>query len=76
MCFFGHKFGKIERDGYQYCIKCGKAHIPPHEHRWILKKETDVYTQSWGWGQVSKLPTNIIYFYECSICGETKKVKV
>lgn len=31
MCIFGHKFGKIEEDGHQYCTRCGKA---VHEHRW------------------------------------------
>lgn len=31
--FHFHKLGKVQEDGYQYCLKCGKAFVPPCIHQ-------------------------------------------
>jgi len=39
-CFFGHKFGKLTEDGYQYCERCGIAVKPnpcAQGHKWQTK---------------------------------------
>ena len=66
MCF--HKYGKIEQDGHQYCIRCGKA---VHQCKWKFVKEFQTYNSS----SVSQgqLPTSISRIYECEICGEMKE---
>jgi ribosomal protein S27AE len=42
-CFFGHKFGKLTEDGYQYCGRCGIA-VKPNPctsgHIWQTKSIT------------------------------------
>lgn len=71
MCFlFFHKYGKVE-EGYQYCLKCGKAIIAPqqHIHKWFLRTEISLVD---GW---SREPCGHIFLYECENCGEVKKVK-
>jgi hypothetical protein len=68
MCI-GHKYGKVE-DGYQYCIKCGYARNIPHEHHWIKTEQISVY------GSNGKIPVAYVYVYNCSICGEIKKVRI
>lgn len=61
MCF--HKYGKIEQDGYQYCIHCGKA---IHQCKWKYIREVAVY------GYSNRKPESIKRIYECEICGEMK----
>lgn len=72
-CFFGHKFGSVQSDGWQYCGMCGKATKPNpciHGHIW---KEVKRYSYIW-----KKPGTEIVYknddqiAYQCSGCGKTK----
>ena len=40
-----HKFGKVEPDGFQYCLKCGKAWRPTAPvcaHVWKIESKSDV----------------------------------
>ena len=37
--FCKHKLGKVQKDGYQYCTKCGKAFVVPCNHTYQLIKE-------------------------------------
>lgn len=55
-CFWGHKFGKITDDGYQYCGRCGLATkpSPPHPcangHQWETESSLG-YTGYDTWGE-------------------------
>ena len=69
ICF--HKFGKVEKDGYQYCAKCGKATMPKHEHRWTNIERVEVKSAFSG-----DVPEAVIHVQKCSICGEMSKFKV
>jgi ribosomal protein L37E len=65
-CF--HKYGKREKEGYQYCEKCGKAHGLLCFHVWKLIKETAVYPT----GTIiirGVLPIYHDRLYECKVCG-------
>jgi len=61
-----HKFGKVEKDGYQYCEKCGKATKPECQHKWKIINEfqmqTSLYTTSY----------TEYYHLQCEKCGEIK----
>ena len=59
-----HKFGKVD-DGYQYCIKCGKAIPVPAkqcEHKFI---ETDKLDYQGPFQNVYKA----LYIIKCTKCG-------
>lgn len=72
-CLFGHKFGKIEADGYQYCIKCGLARKPSTQnpcengHSWeeIAELKYEGYYMGTSW-------TDYKVAYKCKNCGEVK----
>lgn len=66
MIFCFHKYGKIQKDGYQYCLKCGKA---IHEHKWKL-------INIWRLVDMFGDPAGALRLYECQICGRARKVKV
>jgi len=75
-CFFGHKFGKIDEKGYQYCERCGKAYKPdPCEngHTWkdtghtLTSTVRNIYGQpSVEWIKISQ---------QCVVCGEYRSVE-
>ena len=70
MCLLCHKYGKIDPDGFQYCIKCGKASKPhPCEngHMW---KILDKYKCSENDGYIDK--QGIKFVSQCTVCGEIK----
>lgn len=73
-CFFGHKFGKVEPDGLQYCINCGKAikhHPCKNGHIWKdTGEELLVKTVPNTYGSVNS------YYVpqKCSVCGERRAV--
>jgi len=72
--FRKHKLGLIQKDGYQYCSRCGIAILPSCNHNWELiasieKKYDWSYHMTYGHKENS-----LIRVYECSICKEIKKV--
>lgn len=82
-CFLlGHKFGKLDDKGYQYCERCGVAQKPadPHPcengHIW-----EDEYSQQYQntkrnpyYG--TQVNVSIQYFQTCKICGAKRSVEV
>lgn len=50
-CFFGHKFGVIQPDGYQYCATCGKAQKPAEAQKPHPCAQGHVWQtlQEWGY---------------------------
>ena len=83
MCIFGHKFGAVQTDGFQYCAKCGKAKKPtiPHPcvngHVWV-----DEYSQQYrsthtdGWSGAQRVNISIEYFQKCKVCGHKRSIEV
>lgn len=80
MCIFGHKFGPVQTDGFQYCAKCGNAKKPtiPHPcadgHTW-KDDRTENYVESsynrYGGGtSVDKRQT----FQTCTRCGSKRNI--
>lgn len=73
-CFFGHKFGKIEADGYQYCTVCGKASKPKpihpciNGHKWVEESRL-----GWsGWSEFSGHWKDWQIAERCNACGENR----
>ena len=68
-CF--HKYSKREKDGYQYCEKCGKANELPCLHVWKLIKEITVYSPGVDMKNIkNSVPQYLNRLYECKFCGE------
>jgi hypothetical protein len=72
--FFGHKFGKVDEKGYQYCSVCGVAAIPSpcaSGHSWVEDSRLGYsgYYNTFG-GGVDWKDWKICY--RCKNCGETK----
>lgn len=64
-----HKYGKIEKDGYQYCEKCNKAFHPIYKCSHIWKHKYHIKLTNWD---------RVIgheFVLQCKKCGEIKKVK-
>jgi hypothetical protein len=71
MLFHRHKYSEIKEDGYQYCLKCGNAIVPPCIHEWKLIQDLKIE----GWGRqlvTGKEGPFFIRSYECSKCTEFK----
>ncbi len=70
MCFWSHKFGKVEADGFQYCVKCNfarKPDPPSCNHNWETIHKTDVFRR------FHDMPPKVIgylYVSRCKICGD------
>ena len=83
MCIFGHKFGLVQTDGFQYCSKCGNAQQPsiPHPcvngHLWVDEYEQR-YTNTNTCGLTGGIRqyTSIEYFQECSRCGKKRSIEI
>ena len=60
MCFFNHKLGPVQKDGYQYCSKCGKAFAVECNHKFKIIKEV-------------KFCDDIVFVSTCINCGKMKK---
>ena len=68
-----HNYGIVQEDGYQYCLKCGRAKLAPlkecsHVFE-ILLNESQTRTIPGNWG------SNQIYIYNrtinrCKKCGK------
>jgi hypothetical protein len=74
MCIFGHKYGKVESDGFQYCATCGNANKPhpcANGHIWV-DTENQAYTNSYelrSWKTIK-------YWQTCKVCGEKRSIEV
>lgn len=66
-CF--HKYGKVDKDRYQYCTKCGKASIVGCNHSYDLIRTINVCT-------ISNTPSYQIMVSKCCKCGDIKQTKV
>jgi len=63
-----HKFGKVQKDGYQYCEKCGKARVAPCIHDWLCIHKI----VTWAWGD----PSGYTLIYECQKCKAIRREKL
>ena len=63
-----HKFGDIQKDGYQYCKKCNKAISIPCNHKW---KEQEEYAQMIV-SNATKENIGMSIILKCEKCGELK----
>ena len=74
-CFFGHSFGRVEADGFQYCKSCGIAQQPEipspckNGHAWRDTGEPD-YKIVTNYGQW----TEYYVAQKCSRCGDRRSV--
>ena len=68
-CF--HKYGKVQKDGYQYCIKCGKARPLKCPHNWIDYERISILDE---WANPTPIGINIVL--KCSKCGDMKTFKI
>ncbi len=59
-----HKFGKIQKDGYQYCLHCGIAIAPPLISCQHLQWE-DIEIVDIEWFGISR---GKIYVQKCKKC--------
>jgi len=73
--FCKHKLGKVEKDGFQYCINCGKAFREPPctNHKWILIEQYRITNRNYYYQEVVK---SIIYVNKCTICGKIDRVEI
>ena len=70
MCIFGHKYGKVEEDGFQYCQSCGKATAPPCAHKWETIESYDILIG------IHKRKAGLSYIKECKKCGKLRKEEI
>ncbi len=65
-----HKFGKVEKDGYQYCKNCGEAKKPIDDnvckHIWHTTEKSN-YVRNSGFRNY--------YVSVCEKCGEIKIIR-
>jgi hypothetical protein len=72
-CFFGHKFGKIENDGFQYCQRCGMAANPnPCDggHIWC---DNEILNYHYAYGYKEGVKKKQV-FQTCTTCGEKRAI--
>ena len=56
----------IDKNGYQYCKKCGKAFAAPCSHHWVEKGRMEVARSRDNASQGYRI------LLQCSKCGELK----
>lgn len=80
MCIFGHKFGVVHVDGFQYCSKCGEARRPsiPHPcvngHIWRDDKMENYTETSYGTYGTRQERSRRQTFQTCTRCGEKRNI--
>jgi len=73
--FCYHIYGKVDKNGYQYCEKCGKSvcvGIPDPQkcgHEWLV---INTLSQSNAFTRNSCF-SSLLYIQECKHCGELRK---
>lgn len=73
--FHKHKYEKVEKDGYQYCSKCGKAILAPKQdcdHKWQRIDRVKISNILWGQNYI----VGHKYVLECQKCGCIKSVDI
>ena len=63
-----HKFGDIQKDGYQYCQKCNKAISIPCNHKWEEQKEYSKTIVS----NATLKDIGLSLVLKCERCGDLK----
>lgn len=60
--------GKVESDGYQYCIQCGRAHLPPPKkcHHLNLQR----VTTDWEKNPSERWTKKGTFVLQCKDCGD------
>ena len=66
--FCKHKYGDVQSDGYQYCIKCNKAIVAPCPHKFARISTFNGVTNS-AMGRREFVE----YHLQCTTCGTMKK---
>ena len=67
--FCKHKLGKVQKDGYQYCTKCGKAFVVPCNHTYQLIKE--INNKGGGFfGFGADVRPHMTFISRCTKCGD------
>lgn len=80
-CFWSHKFGKVEPDGFQYCLTCQMARKPeqPHcVHEWETVKEIELARKEKINYESVMVKYGFLYVLRCKKCGQidSKNVKI
>ncbi len=67
-----HKFGEVQKDGYQYCLNCGRAieplkqkELPCIHKNWEIYDTTEIEAHGLNKGRIIVL--------KCKDCGDLKK---
>ena len=63
-----HKYGRVQKDGYQYCEKCGRAEIAPCKHKWFEREVMGL--KYWG------SPSGKIIVFECLTCKAIRQERI
>jgi hypothetical protein len=67
-----HKYEKVNKDGYQYCIKCGKAiHIECSHHFQTIRVMDHFRPAHFRFDK--DLVIGLVYILRCTKCGIIKK---
>lgn len=71
--FRKHILGPVQKDGFQYCSRCGQAFRAPCKHEWnliaIMHKKYD-WSYRLAYGNKEDSVENV---YECQWCKEIRK---
>ena len=78
-CIFGHKYGTVQSDGFQYCARCGIARKPvikpPCElngHMWVDTGQVLNFFERNIYGE--KSCTKVLISQRCSVCNNYRSV--
>ncbi len=67
-----HKFGEVQKDGYQYCLNCGRAIEPlktPCIHKnWEIYDKVEIFN-------IDGDSKGIVVILKCKNCGDLKRFK-
>ena len=63
-----HKLGKVESDGYQYCVHCGLGIVSECKHNFSHYDTRNI--------EQDKRTTAADYILKCLKCGEMKTYRV
>lgn len=66
--FCNHKYGEV-KEGYQYCLKCGRAILAPCNHVWEIIEGKEVVSR------FNSL-TGFFYVNRCKKCGVIDSNKI